>query len=588
MVFAVVHDVTEVERLVEELLSLRRLRPHCVVTTRAGSDVPAFDAAGLAADCADLADVTVVPTGPLTWRLSERLPDLCGVYGGASRVYPIGSGWQSAPLLSPLRFIYSPADAAHARERLLEDALTMAAAATGFGRSQTPGAAPKVRARVEGFVAGGSRALVRTDTDTIATISADLAVPGIPLDWFLEDGALVEGRLQGIGLFQVALTALDERSALAHFEVGAVTVALVKSVARQEAQLLLHPDLAVRVTRQEISSNPRDIVTRLLSVGEVLPVRIVRTAQGRLGLRLDDIEDDEDVQAALPLVDGGPPWLVAGRDLDTAAADTEDSPADTEAVEQPEPASSPPVEEAPSPLRPAPGPGVRPAARATGTPVQPRNLVQQLQGQVELLKRENLRLRGFETEAGNAAAMRLELGQEHARLADVQAQLQREKRVTSELRRAARAGVSQTRSPLESRDRFDSADQWLRHEIYLTWVDRLPAGDRRQSPIFDGWTIGPDFAATVGDLTDSTLRKVLRAVVDVVTGRAGDLDGRELHQLRQGLGGDDPLVVRPRDGAVCWRVAIERNTPSARRLHFWRTPTGVELSRVVLHDDYQP
>lgn len=68
------------------------------------------------------------------------------------------------------------------------------------------------------------------------------------------------------------------------------------------------------------------------------------------------------------------------------------------------------------------------------------------------------------------------------------------------------------------------------------------------------------------------LRKTFRTVVDVLTGQAENLDEREFHQLREGLGGDDPPVVRARDGASCWRVAIERNTPSARRLHYWRTP----------------
>lgn len=198
---------------------------------------------------------------------------------------------------------------------------------------------------------------------------------------------------------------------LAHFEIGAVTIALVRSVARQKA-CLLHPDVAVRITRPDLSSNPRDLVSRLLGVGEVLPVRVLRDAQGRLALRLDDIEDDEDVRPALPFVEGRPAWLVAGRDLSTtipaaetpAAEPTDSTPDDELAIESPAPASP----------RPAPGPGRRPAGPTAVEPVPTRTLVQQLQGQVEMLRRENLRLRGFETEATNAAAIRLELGQEHA------------------------------------------------------------------------------------------------------------------------------------------------------------------------------
>ncbi len=44
--------------------------------------------------------------------------------------------------------------------------------------------------------------------------------------------------------------------------------------------------------------------------------------------------------------------------------------------------------------------------------------------------------------------------------------------------------------------------------------------------------------------------------------------------------------VRADDGAKAWRVSLQINTPSARRLHFWRLPDGgVELSRVGVHDD---
>lgn len=590
MVFATAQNNTDVDRLTQVLLSPQRRRPHCVVTTRTGSDAPAFDAAGLAADCGDMADVTVVATGPLTWRLSEGLPELCGVYGGAARVYPTGTAWQGAPLLSPLRFIYSPADAPRARERLLEDALTMAATATGSSRSSPPAAAPVVQARVQGFIADGGRALVKTDADVIATISADLTLPGIPLDWYLTEGGTVRGRLQGVGLLEPLLSTVNARGVLAHFEAGAVTVALVKSVARQEAQLLLHPDVAVRVTRPDLSSNPRDLVSHLLDAGEVLPVRVVRDAQGRLALRLNDIEDDEDVQPALPLIDGGPPWLIAGRDLGTATAAADapslvDPPASEQDAEAPD---EPPLElPAPAPSRPAPGPGLHHTGPAAAQIVPPRTLVQQLQGQLEVLKRENRRLRTLETEATNAAALRLELGQERARVTDLQEQLQREKSTTRDLRKTLRAGASTTRSPYDSRDRFDSPEAWIRHETHLAWIDRISADERRHNPL-QAWSIGPAFADSVTGLTDGGLRKTLRAIVDVLTDRAEDLDGRELHQLREGLGGDDAPVVRPRDGASCWRVAIERNTPSARRLHYWRTPTGIELSRVVLHDDFNP
>lgn len=74
--------------------------------------------------------------------------------------------------------------------------------------------------------------------------------------------------------------------------------------------------------------------------------------------------------------------------------------------------------------------------------------------------------------------------------------------------------------------------------------------------------------------------------VDVLTGRAETLASRELHPLRVGEAGGTEQRVRAEDGAKAWRVSLQINTPSARRLHFWRLPDGgVELSRVGVHDD---
>jgi hypothetical protein len=47
--------------------------------------------------------------------------------------------------------------------------------------------------------------------------------------------------------------------------------------------------------------------------------------------------------------------------------------------------------------------------------------------------------------------------------------------------------------------------------------------------------------------------------------------------------------VRPSDGARCQRAYIEQKTPQARRLHYWALRGGgIELSRVVTHDDVEP
>ncbi|MGW9630247.1 hypothetical protein ACWGST_06050 [Agromyces sp. NPDC055520] len=80
-------------------------------------------------------------------------------------------------------------------------------------------------------------------------------------------------------------------------------------------------------------------------------------------------------------------------------------------------------------------------------------------------------------------------------------------------------------------------------------------------------------------------RKAMKAAVDVLTSRAERMPGRDAHRLRSADAGGSPDVTRA-DGAYCMRVAIEQNTPAARRLHYWMLPGGeIELSRVVSHDD---
>jgi hypothetical protein len=72
----------------------------------------------------------------------------------------------------------------------------------------------------------------------------------------------------------------------------------------------------------------------------------------------------------------------------------------------------------------------------------------------------------------------------------------------------------------------------------------------------------------------------------IAAGRAPELPGLDVHQLRTGKGGNDPQRTRPRDGATAWRCALKTDSPSAPRLHYWSLPTGaVEFAKVGSHDD---
>ncbi|MFZ5851184.1 MAG: hypothetical protein ACOYY2_07315 [Actinomycetota bacterium] len=135
-------------------------------------------------------------------------------------------------------------------------------------------------------------------------------------------------------------------------------------------------------------------------------------------------------------------------------------------------------------------------------------------------------------------------------------------------------------------DAFADPEEQFRHEVYLAWARRIPKGEKASRPL-PAYALGPRFLSSLQETGGVDRAKVVQVVVEVLTGLAAELDGRCLHPLRQGAGGDERPVTRE-DGAVCWRVALQRESPAARRLHFWRRGGEVELSRVVLHDDTDP
>jgi hypothetical protein len=61
------------------------------------------------------------------------------------------------------------------------------------------------------------------------------------------------------------------------------------------------------------------------------------------------------------------------------------------------------------------------------------------------------------------------------------------------------------------------------------------------------------------------------------------------YALRFGEGGT-PTRFRSADGARAWRCALQVNTPSARRLHWWSVPGSegatIEFASVAVHDDF--
>jgi hypothetical protein len=161
------------------------------------------------------------------------------------------------------------------------------------------------------------------------------------------------------------------------------------------------------------------------------------------------------------------------------------------------------------------------------------------------------------------------------------------KSAKTELRKARqRANRGSNRGSTDSALFWDPEEQF-RYDVYLAWARRIPAAEKRDRLLHD-YTLGEEFLPSLAGLDGIDRTKIVDVVVEVLTGLAETLEGRDMHVLRTAPSGGAPARVRE-DGATCWRVALQVKTPQARRLHFWRLKNGdVELSRVALHDDFRP
>ena len=554
----------EVEALAQRILSPRP-RPLVLLSTAPGTDSVPLDAEGVHDAAGDVVDVVVIPTGDLSRGLEQLLPDRLQVFGGAGRSYPVDIGLDPDIRRSPLRM----SNHRGSHDRLISDALAQAAASGAFHTTRTT--APERAGDVVGMVAG--RAIVRLDGGPMATIWAETTFPSVPMEWALATGQHVRGRFdESSGRLLIDDRAPGDDRLRAAFPDSCVTLALVLTVDAEYAQLALHPARPSIVAAADVSPNPNDPLHALLSVGEVVRVRVTHRSTGAVRLTLHDVDDDEVVVTPLALVEGGLPWLVEGREL-------------VELVAEPES-----LETTTSPVAVT----AFPAASATTTAealtiVAGRKTSRGAIQSLELsLAKEQARARELErrvSELGvddsqlrraraEADADRMRARESLAESAELREQLRASQRELRDLRARLRSTRSapQVESPRSRATRWLHVEDWVRDEVRTAWAERVHATEKSAYPLPE-YTIGPDFAASLEALNDATLLKALRAAVDVLIGRAHDIPGRDVHRLRDGFGGDDPSRVRE-DGARLMRAAIEQNTAGARRLHFALLPGG--------------
>lgn len=544
-----------------------RLRPLVLISTAADGTF-AFDADTVARGLGGDADVVTIATGEATYTLESLLPLKAHVFNGAARSYPPDFGADPSWQRSLLRFPGRDAD------DLVEDALAQIVVRpveAPVRRTWTSATVELVSGSASGNVArlsGGQRVVVVADALPSSVNLAD----------GLEVGGPVEGWLTGVDLVPE-----PQPVDLASFVDGVVTLARVVKVTDLRANLTLHPlapELTLRrravVPGADEGANEDVKVSDVLRVGQTVRVRVVQEKTG-IGLSLIEADADLPFVSPLPLLRGGPPWLREGVD---AEAETT-APAVTDVAPSAPSASAGPVEAIPAP------------APVAGTVVSSE--LADIREELASLKDAFLRL-GREVRAGTDLETLDQLRDENSSLSDelhrVRRALREQTSANSRLRQEARdarsarpeSDLSDTRT---DRSAWPDEESWLRHEITSTWAARTLASDKKTHPLAD-YIVGPQFLASVRALGNNYTEKVFRGVVDALTDRAADITGRQLHRLREGQGGSDAYVTRS-DGASCWRLSLEVNAASARRLHYWKLPGGaIELSRVALHDDTEP
>ena len=591
-----VDSVAAARTLSALLNSTNRTTPVAVVSTPAGRDAPYIDAEELRAEVGDLVPVYLMPTGEVSWAFSEQMADLTQVYGGAGRVYPVGVEWVRDPHESPLRFAFNDTEGKRSTEALINDALSMAAAA-GLVGSAVPTTARVVTGQVVGVTAG--RGIVRLGSGQFANIVGELTVPGVHTERIVTSGMTVNGTLDIAG--RLDIRAIVRPAWALPYAEGDVVLARVNRVDARSAQLALHPQLAVDVPREAVTDNPFDDLDALMSAGEVLRARVESTSPWKLVMR--DLEDEEEAAPAFALVDGGPPWVTEG----LPDVEPDEEPERPKPTPLPDVAGSstatppPPVQPAPKPPTPAifdrgrmatlppRTPALEAAPALAPEPAGPKPTVPPAQAAIA---RQQTELNRVADELRRTQAEVDDLRNEHQLLLGERTKAaNRVRHLESELARAKQKLRASGSRPASDRadygPRFGDPEEQFRHDVYVAWVNRISPDDKQQRPLTT-FTLGPSFLDSVAALQGIKRSKIVEIVVEVLTGIANEQTSRQVHRLRTSEAGDTPQRIR-HDGATAWRVNLQVNTPGARRLHYWQLPNGtLELSRVVLHDDFHP
>jgi len=567
-----INDLLDLRGFMELLKNTDRSKPVCVVSTPFGNPNSAFDLEELERQAGDLASIYLIPTGDLTIALANELSTKVAVFNGAAKVIP--ADWQDA--IEIPRTFYCNEKFQGRDTQILIDHIWKFADEKDLEKYlhvKTKTAS----ATVSGFF--GARAFVKLDDGTLATIRQELSTPGYPMEWVLSINQKISGKLNETErLFLPDIREESLSSLVETYGFGNLVPVLIKSTERKTGVATLFPGIDIPFELAEISGNDLDLVTDFLSPGQVFAMRIYRDHQGRTRLKMNDIEDDEVAVKAVSVFEDGLPWLVEDRDIPIETEEIEDTPE----LIQTEPELEL-VEEIVTEI-PKPHPGNYHAPTTKPVPVLTGRTEDQWRGYAKGLEATitGLKLQLKQAIEGERAALR--------QVSALKTQIGELSRSNAKSRRNSAAKDLNKSTTRSRQDRWDNTEDWFNEELRRVWISRYKQSEREQKYPIDHskFSYGPDFFETVfdKDLTEDELRKAVRVIVDIVTGREADARQNSVHPLRESESPSASTRSRA-DGATAWRASVEQNTPQARRLHFWKLPNNnIELAKIVRHDDF--
>lgn len=570
----------------ERVLETDREQPIVVVARNSRTPEAAIDARWIADQLEGLSTVYVVN--------SRQVHDFCAsmptgsdVYGNAVRVYEpeafhtdSGSRFRSRPA-------FSAGQANWAMRAAVEDALRCVRLPTPAKERPAQAVPVTTSATVRSFMSGGTHALAQSTNGLLLTVDGTKTVAGVRLDWVLHEGQVVEGLVvSGTSELDLTGSVLHHRTDETYSH-GQTVLALAHDVTKDSVNLTLFPGSTWPVHllhATEDGENP------LATEGEVV-CALFYIDKGDVKLSLGS-PDPEAVIAAPPLVKGGRPWLLLGRDLKvTTTTPVTDNEADEIVAYEPnqdlQENDPPPPEDTDAELNQSdnqppqlqvrhntdvavPHEGRTPAPRPTGRQdLIEKNLEATLwrtQKDLDLAYKESNQLR-------------VQLSQALMTITKLQTDNSALKKRQRALARAAETAASSDELFLDPKDA-------LRHEIYSIWASYIPPEEKDRYPAPQGFEIGDALPESLNKSTDAATReKALETIVDLLVWREERRRSLVKKPFRTGSG-SKPQLMRA-DGSTAWRVRVENHTSQALRMMYWQRPDKtIELATVNNHDDY--